>query len=112
MSRYNDMLAAFRDEDDAAFAADIAAVMATAAGRRLFSASLAKGGVYRFSRPDDNLAYHAGRRDAALEMLQAVNRHALKHAEQAQSERNALMSERNRRLADAANEDRKSNSTR
>lgn len=105
-TRYRTLLEKFKRDDDAEFAADVRAVMRTPEGRRLFMAALAKLGVYRASRPDDNLAYLAGRRDAGLELLQAVNHHALAFADEASRERNKTLALRNEQLREAAEADK------
>lgn len=94
-----------RDEDDRQLADDVRAVMATEPGQRLFAAMLHKGGVYRFSKPDDNLAYHAGRRDAVLEVMTAVNRYSPAMAALAVKQRNAQVAERVAALEEAQKKD-------
>ncbi len=84
------------DEQDAAqFTEDVQAVMKTTAGRRLFMRLLHEGGVYRHSMPDDVLPYVAGRRDAALEIMHAVNLHAVGQSLTALQEHNAFVEHRN-----------------
>ncbi len=107
MSSYNDLLAKFRDEDSDQIARDFAKIMAMPEGRRLLMWCLGKGGVFRFSRPDDNLNYVAGCRDLALEFMTNANRYAPEEAHLAQKERNDLINERNRRLAEAQHADAK-----
>lgn len=83
------------EQDAAQFSADIQAVMNTPAGRRLFMRLLYEGGVYSRSTPTDDRAYVAGRRDAALEVMNAVNQHAVGQSLSALQEHNALVERRN-----------------
>lgn len=96
-----------RKIDDMQVADDVAEVMKTPAGRRLFMRIIIGGGVYRKTKPDDSILYAAGRRDAALEVMAAVNRHAVADAMLALQESNAEMDRRNRELQAAQIEDHK-----
>lgn len=80
---------------------DVQAVMDIPAGRRLFMRILASGGVYRHSDPNDDRAYAAGRRDAALEIMGAVNRHACAKSLLALQENNAVLEKRNEEIRNA-----------
>lgn len=86
-------------------AQDVAEIMATPAGRRVFMRLLVDGGVYRQSSPGEDRSYTAGRRDAALEIMQAVNRHACPAALEALQEHNEKMDRRNREIQAAQIED-------
>lgn len=77
-----------RDQMDA----DIAAVLETPAGRRVLIGMLAKGGVWTRTGCADGdalrLAYAAGRRDAAADVLAVCNRTAAGRVAQAMGENN------------------------
>jgi len=88
-------------EDAIATRDDIKAVMATPAGRRLFMRLLTGGGIYRRTQADDDHRYADGRRDAALDVMAAVNASAQPEAMQALQESNAV-AERRRREIEAA----------
>ena len=86
------------DQDNRQVAADIVEVLSTQAGRRLFFAMVMQGGVYTHSRVGDNCEYMAGRRDAALEAMQAANTHAPELVLKARHERHETISARNAEL--------------
>lgn len=106
MSQYNDLLVQHKQEDEARLAHDIATVLKIREGRSFLMFILGKGGVFRFSRQDDNLNYVAGRRDLALEIFQAANKFAAKATSDAQAERNAILEDRLAKLHAAATADR------
>jgi hypothetical protein len=82
-------------EDAEQLAADIAAFMATPGGRRLFMRwIILGGGIFRISRTGDDRAYVDGRRDQALEIMNAVNEVAAKAVLQAMNENAALKQSR------------------
>ncbi len=88
-------------------AQDVAEIMALPAGRRVFMRLIVDGGVYRQSAPGEDRAYVAGRRDAALEVMRAVNLHSCQAALVALQEHNEKMERRNRELQAAQTEDQR-----
>lgn len=106
MTRYNAILARQRQQHDQLLAAAIKSVMRTPEGRRLFHHILLAGGVYRPSSPGEDRAYVAGRRDATLEIVQAVNTHAGADARKALDEWNERIESDNAELKLAADTDR------
>ncbi len=106
MSWEQDVLDRHRRQEERQLAEDVAAVMATPAGRRLFMAMLGKSGVYRRSDPG-RLEYDAGRRDGGLEALHIVNRFARSGAALAAAERDESVTARNSELESAREQDRK-----
>jgi hypothetical protein len=101
VSHLNDIAAKHADADNAQLAADVAEVMKSPAGRRLFMRIIVKGGIYRQSSAADDQIYLAGRRDFALEALALANRHAIDDALKAQIESNEQAKHRARELQSA-----------
>lgn len=97
-----------KELDDIQVATDVAEIMKTPAGRRTFMRILVQGGIYRKIENGPDLPFVAGRRNAALEVLQAVNAHAVEAAMLALTEHNIEMTRRNRELLAAQLEDAKS----
>lgn len=106
MSREQDALERHRRNDERQLAEDVAEMMKTPAGRRLFMAVLTKSGIYKKSEPA-RLEYDAGRRDAGLEALHIVNRFARADAAKAAAERDETFTARNSELEQAREQDRK-----
>ena len=91
------------EDDRHAMAEDIRKVMSTKEGRRILIAIMFQGGVYAHSKTADNLAYVAGRRDAALEVMKDCNEVAADLVLQARLERHQLISERNKQVRELMN---------
>lgn len=94
-------------QDAAQFARDVADVMALPAGRRLLMQIMQRGGIYRMRGENDDLAYVAGRRDAALQLVASVNRHADGQALLAMQEATELATRRESEIRNAEEQDRK-----
>jgi hypothetical protein len=86
MTHYQEVVARQVADEKAQLAADVAEVMNTPGGRRLFMRILVSGGVFDLSREGQNRDYTAGRRDAALQIMNSINRHAIDNALLAQIE--------------------------
>ena len=102
----NRVLEAIHSEEEQLLKNDIREVMGTKAGRRLFMTAICKGGVYSYSKRDDDKSYVAGRRDAAIELMKVANRHAQKESLLALIEQNEVAAERQRQIDEAKRADR------
>lgn len=100
-ARRNSILKRFQDADERQMREDVRKIMASPEGRRVFMAACYHGGIFRYSTRDDNHAYMAGKRDAALELFKTVKAFCPVEATNAQIERDRLVVERDRELNEA-----------
>ena len=101
-----------RAEDRRQQTEDIRKWLATPEGRRILVALMFQAGVYTHSRQDDNLAYYAGRRDLALELMRDANEACPEMVLKARLERHETIVARNAEIKQAienANAQRKGN---
>lgn len=100
-----ELRAQFGDDDAIQGEADCREILATPAGRRFVMMLLARtrvfGSVFAECRGRDDLVYQTGRREFGCEVYALVNRCAPDRMREAFDERNAVMAERRRRIADA-----------
>lgn len=104
-SKIKAVVAKHRTSDEHQLYQDIQSVMAAPAGRRLFMAIVMQGGVYTRTERSDNLDYISGRRDAALDVMHAVNRCAAEQILIARRERQELISSRNSEIRNIMNKE-------
>lgn len=93
-----------RAQDRQTMSDDVRKVLSTKEGRRLLVAIMFQGGVYAHSKTTDNLAYMAGRRDAALEVMRDANDAASDLVLEARLERHQLILERNAEIRQAVSQ--------
>jgi hypothetical protein len=84
VDRRNDLIKRLDEETERRFIADVREVMDTPAGQRLFVAIINKGGLFQFSKRDDNHAYVCGKHDAVLQLFKTIRAIAPHSATKAQ----------------------------
>lgn len=90
-----------RAEDRRQQAEDMRKIMDMPEGRRVLIAVIWQAGVYTHSQQTDNLAYTAGRRDLALELMRDANAACPDLVLQARFERHETISRRNQEIKQA-----------
>ena len=101
-----------RAEDRRQQAEDVRKWLNTVEGRRMLVALMFQAGVYTHSHQTDNLAYVAGRRDLALELMRDANEACPELVLKARLERHETIAARNAEIKQAienANAQRKGN---
>lgn len=104
-SLYQKLLASYQEQDQRQLRKDIATILETPEGRRLlvhfqeFTQLYAPLGL-------EHLEYQAGRRNVGAEIMGMCNETSRENVLKAQAERNALISERNIALKEAALKDK------
>jgi len=97
--------AEFGEEDRVQCEADVRAVLATPCGRRfmmmVFGRARVFGSIFGECREHDDLVYQTGRREFGCEIYALVNRASPGQMRLAFEERDRLVAERNRRIADS-----------
>ena len=93
--------ARFCEEDERQLKEDVRAVLDTPAGRRLFMAMIHHGGLFQYTRRDDNHAYISGKRDAVLEVFKVAKSIAPAQCTSAQIDRDYLCQKRDKMLDEA-----------
>lgn len=90
-----------RAEDRRQQAEDMRKILSMPEGRRMLVAMMFQAGVYSHSQQTDNLAYTAGRRDLALEIMRDANDVCPESVLQARLERHETISRMNQEIKQA-----------
>ena len=101
-----------RAEDRRQQAEDMRKILSMPEGRRMLVAMMFQAGVYTHSQQTDNLAYMAGRRDLALELMRDAIEACPEMVLKARLERHETITARNAEIKQAienANAQRKGN---